>query len=140
MKNPFRRRKAEERLTGWLALALADERTEIRQLFARVARSEAKNFFALQTGNNIEIFERELAARSARALASLGSAALDQHAADAIELTAEQRSVADAAIEKAVRKVHKIPDDEPLSLCLTNVCPLRFATCSECIIPNKENL
>ena len=88
MKSPFRRRKAEDRLTDWFALALADERTEIRQLLARVARSEAKSFFALQVGNNLEMFERELAERSARVLAQLGSAAssLDQHAEEAMRI------------------------------------------------------
>ena len=67
---------------------LSDRDSELRQLFARVARSEAKNFFALHYGTEVEKFERELAARAERALAELGSAApsLDQHAADAVAL------------------------------------------------------
>lgn len=111
---------------------LADGESELRKLFARVARSESRDFFALHIGTELEKFERELQQRAERVLANLGSAAP--------ALTAEQRSVADAAIEKAVRRLHKIPDNEPLPLCLTDVCPNRFATCKDCTIPNKENL
>jgi hypothetical protein len=54
---------------------LQDRDSVIRQLFARVARGEAKNFFALHVGTELEKFERELQQRRERALAELGSAA-----------------------------------------------------------------
>lgn len=85
MKNPFKSPPSfdavynaiERRLTTMLV----DRDSELRQLFARIARGEAKNFFALHLGTELEKFERELEQRSARALASLGSASptLDQH-------------------------------------------------------------
>lgn len=92
MKNPFRR--VEKRL-GEVGRFLDDQLTtpnsELRTVLAQVVRSEAKNFFALRVGLEIEQFERELAARAARTLTELGSAApsLDQHAADAVALTVD---------------------------------------------------
>lgn len=91
MKNPFHRktvRRAISEFAQSLERDLMDSNSELRQLFARIARSEAKNFFALHLGTELEKFERELAARAERALAELGSAAptLDQHAADAVAL------------------------------------------------------
>lgn len=54
---------------------LKDPNSELRQLLARLIRSEAKNVFSLMTGNELEIFDRLLAVRVSQALSSLGSAA-----------------------------------------------------------------
>lgn len=106
MRNPFRRTEMTLKdipslLLNELDAQLRDPTSEVRQLLARVARGEAKNHFALQTGNELEMFDRALADRAARVLDSLGSASFDQHAALAVELTAPQRRVADEAIAKA---------------------------------------
>lgn len=84
MKNPFHRKTVSRAISEFaqsLERDLMDSNSELRQLFARVARSEAKNFFALHLGTELEKFERELAARAERVLAELGSAVptLDQH-------------------------------------------------------------
>lgn len=79
MKNPFRRQTKRELLYDVvqeaLSLTLHDKESVPRQLLAIMARSETKNFFALHLGTELEKFERELEQRSARALATLGSAA-----------------------------------------------------------------
>ena len=80
MRNPFRQKLPADAdahydvVSEALSLILSDKDSIPRQLLAILIRSEAKNFFALQVGNNVEMFERELEQRSARALASLGSA------------------------------------------------------------------
>ncbi len=83
VKNLFRRVTADKlgserayvSMRERLHSELSDSESEVRQLFARVARSEAKNFFALHLGTELEKFERELSARAERALTNLGSAA-----------------------------------------------------------------
>lgn len=78
MQNPFRRNSVRRALTDFvhsLEQDLLDPNSEVRGLFARVARSEAKNFFGLHFDTEIEKFDRVLADRLAQALANLGSAA-----------------------------------------------------------------
>lgn len=101
-------------LLNELDAQLQDPDSGIRQMFARVARSEAKNYFATVTGNHIEAFERELAARAQRALDNLGSAAMPAEPLD----RAVRRAV--TRLESELCKVlYTLPDK---AVCWNSAC------------------
>jgi hypothetical protein len=113
---------------------LRDSESELRQLFARVARSEAKNFFALHYGTEVEKFERELAARAERVLAELGSAApsLEQYAADAVALTMPDAAAIATGV-LAVKAYHDQHTADVLTVTAGCVCnPLPDPVKSSC--------